>query len=172
MNTIKDRYHAYQERSAWAYSTWLPGWRNRRSRRTAVLAWLACTVGLVALSPFAAEPTPLLPVWMGLFAITTVLQMVNKALTNNIGERSARLLDERELALRGRCGYVGFLVAVWSMVIAGMVLTLTPLKNLPYGPFVVLMSLVMVASSTPTAVLGWQLPDDEPDLIAEGDSRG
>ncbi|HTI26664.1 MAG TPA: hypothetical protein VL652_37110 [Kutzneria sp.] len=172
MNTIKDRYHTYQERSAWAYSTWLPGWRNRRSRRMAVSAWLACTLALIALSPFAAAAAPLFPVWLGLFAITTVLQMVNKALTNNIGERSARLLDERELALRGRCGYVGFLVAVWSMVIAGMVLTLTPLKNLQYGPFVVLMSLVMLASSTPTALLGWQLPDDEPDPIAEGDSRG
>jgi peptidoglycan/LPS O-acetylase OafA/YrhL len=172
MNRIKDRYHAYQERSAWAYSTWLPGWRYRRHRRLAVSAWLVGTVGLLALSPFAATPTLAFPVWMGLFAITTVLQMVNKALTNNIGERSARLLDERELALRGRCSYVGFLVAVWGMVIAGTVLTLTPLRNLPYGPFVLLMSLVMLASSTPTALLGWQLPDDEPDPIAEGDRRG
>ena len=172
MNTFKERFHAQQERTAAAYSDWLSGWRNQRSRRIAVGAWLACVIVLLALSPIAGAPTTAFTVWITVVAITVALQTVHKVLTNNMGERTARLLDERELALRGRCSYVGFLVAVWSMVIAGMVLTLTPLGNLPYGPFVVLMSLVMLASSTPTALLGWQLPDDEPDPIAEGDSRG
>jgi peptidoglycan/LPS O-acetylase OafA/YrhL len=172
MNTFKERYHAYQERSAWAYSTWLPRWRNRRTRRLTVVVWLVCTVAMLALSPFAGAPTLVFTVWMSLFAITTLLQMVNKALTNNIGERAARLLDERELALRGRSSYVGFLIAVWGMVIVAVLLALTPLKELPFGPFVVIMSLAMLASGTPNALLCWQLADDEPDPIAEGDSRG
>ncbi|HEY0501235.1 MAG TPA: hypothetical protein VGD48_36200 [Kutzneria sp.] len=104
--------------------------------------------------------------------ITVVFQLVNKVLTNNVGVHPARLLDERELALRGRGGYVGFLVAVWGMVIVAVLLALSPLKQLPFGPFVVIMSLAVLASGTPNALLAWQLPDDEPDPIAEGDSRG
>ena len=111
-------------------------------------------------------------VWWGLLVVTIVLQMLNKVLTSNIGERTARLLDERELALRGRYGYVGFLVAAWSMVIAAMVLALPPLRSTPFGPFVLLVSILALVSNVPTALLCWQLPDDEPDPIAEGDHRG
>jgi len=110
--------------------------------------------------------------WWGLMVITLVLQMLNKVLTNNIGERTARLLDERELALRGRSGYVGFLLAVWSMVIAAMALALSPVKDQPFGPFVLLVSLAVLVGNVPTALLAWQLPDDEPDPIAEGEHRG
>ena len=172
MNTFKDRYHAQQERNLDTYSGWLPRWRNRGRRRIVAAAWLVCAIALIALSPFAGVPTAAFTAWISVMAVTTMLQVVNKALTNNVGERPARLLDERELALRGRYSYVGFLVAVWSMVIAAIVLALTPVRDQPYGPFVLIMSLVMLASNVPTALLCWQLPDDEPDPIAEGDSRG
>lgn len=172
MNTFKDRFHARQERNAAAYADWLPWWRNQRSRRITVGAWLVCVVALLPLSPVAGTPTTVFTAWISVLAITVTLQTVHKVLTNNMGERTARLLDERELALRGRCSYVGFLVAVWSMVIAALVLAMTPLKYLPYGPFVLIMSLAMLASKVPTALLCWQLPDDEPDPIAEGDRRG
>ncbi|GAA3432467.1 hypothetical protein [Kutzneria kofuensis] len=172
MNTFKDHYHAHQERSATAYSTALPGMRNRRTRRVAVSAWLVTTIALLAVCPFAGTPSVTFAVWAALLGITALLQTVHKVLTNNIGERTARLLDERELALRGRCGYVGFLVAAWSLVIAAMVLALTPLREQQFGPFALLVSLVALASNVPTALLAWQLPDDEPDPIAEGDSRG
>ena len=174
MTTFGDRYRAQQERSAALSAGWLPNWRNRRVRRRLALAWLVCALGSLAVTPFAgAGPaTSAFGTWVVLLAVTAMLQLLNKLLTNNIGERAARLLDERELALRGRYGYVGFLVAVWSMVIAAFVLALTPIKDLPYGPFVLLISLMALASNTPTALLGWQLPDDEPDPIAEGDSRG
>ena len=173
MTTFKQRYHAQQERSAARYAAWLPGWRNRRVRRRALLAWLACAVATLVVGLFAGDiRSAVFLVWWGLLVITVVLQMLNKVLTNNIGERTARLLDERELALRGRCGYVGFLVAVWSMVIAAMVLASTPLGSTPFGPFVLLVSLIALASNVPTGLLAWQLPDDEPDPIAEGDRRG
>ena len=173
MNTVKERLHAQQERNAAMYSGWLPGWRNRRTRRRTVVTWLAFAVATVVFSPFAGTfETPVFVVWWGLLVVTVVLQMLNKVLTNNIGERTARLLDERELALRGRSGYVGFLVAVWSMVIAAVVLTLPPLRNTPYGPFVLITSLLALVSNVPTALLCWRLPDDEPDPIAEGDRRG
>jgi hypothetical protein len=172
MNTFKDRFHAQQERYAESYSTVLPGWRNRRTRRATAVAWLACAVATLAMSPFAGEPSATFMVWLVLLTITVALQTVHKVLTNNIGERTARLLDERELALRGRCGYVGFLVAVWSLVIAAAVLVLTPLKDHQYGPFVLLVSFLALVSNVPTVLLAWQLPDDEPDPIAEGDSRG
>jgi hypothetical protein len=58
------------------------------------------------------------------------------------------------------------------MVIAAFVLVLTPLKDLPYGPFVLLVSLVSLVGNVPTALVAWQLPDDEPDPIAEGEHRG
>jgi peptidoglycan/LPS O-acetylase OafA/YrhL len=173
MNTLKERFHAQQERNLEQYSRWLPTWRTRRVRRRMVVGWLAGTMAMIAASTVAGDPdSTLLLVWLGLMLITVVFQLVNKVLTNNVGERPARLLDERELALRGRGSYVGFLIAVWGMVIVAVLLALTPLKELPFGPFVVIMSLAMLASGTPNALLCWQLADDEPDPIAEGDSRG
>lgn len=172
MNTFKDRYHAQQERNLEQYAGWLSGWRNRRTRRVLAVAWLGSAVAMVAVSPFAGALTGIFTVWIVLLGITTLLQTVHKVLTNNMGERAARLLDERELALRGRYSYVGFLVAIWSMLAAALALSLTPIRDMQYGPFVLLMSLMSLASNTPTALLCWQLPDDEPDPIAEGDSRG
>lgn len=172
MNRIRDRYRAEQETVARLTADWLPGWRKRRVRRRIVLAWLACAVGLLALTPFTGEGPSAFGPWVMLVAVTSLLQLLNKTLTNNIGERRAWLLDERELALRGRYGYVGFTVAIWSMVIAAFVLVLTPLKDLPYGPFVLLVSLVSLVGNVPTALVAWQLPDDEPDPIAEGEHRG
>jgi hypothetical protein len=172
MNTFKDRLHAQQERNLAQYDNWLPRWRNRRVRRATAVAWLVSASAMVVTSLFAGAPSLVFTVWIALLGITTLLQTVHKVLTNNMGERSARLLDERELALRGRYSYVGFLVAVWSMLVAALVLSLTPIRDLQYGPFVLLMSLMSLASNTPTALLCWQLPDDEPDPIAEGDNRG
>jgi peptidoglycan/LPS O-acetylase OafA/YrhL len=173
VNTLKERYHAQQEHNAARYAGWLPGWRNRRTRRRALAAWLVCAVATLVVGLFAGDLRgAAFFAWWGLLVITVVLQMLNKVLTNNIGERSARLLDERELALRGRCGYVGFLVAVLSMVIAAMVLASTPLSGAPFGSFVLLVSLVALVSNVPTGLLAWQLPDDEPDPIAEGEHRG
>ena len=173
MNTFKERLQAQQERNIAMYSGWLPAWRNRRTRRRLLAVWLVCAIATLVVGLFAGDfRTTVFFVWWGLFGITVVLQMLNKVLTNNIGERTARLLDERELALRGRSSYVGFLVAVWSMVIAAMVLALTPIKDLQFGPFVLLVSLVAVVGNVPTALLAWQLPDDEPDPIAEGEHRG
>jgi hypothetical protein len=74
--------------------------------------------------------------------------------------------------LRGRYGYVGFLVAVWSMVIAAVALASTPVSSAQSGPFVLLIGLVALVGTVPAALLGWQLPDDEPDPIAEGEHRG
>ena len=175
MTTFWDRYREQQGIVAKLSAGWQPSWRNRRVRRPIALAWLACGLGSLAISPFAGagpDETSAFGTWGVLLAVTGLFQLLNKLLTNNIGERTARLLDERELALRGRYGYVGFLVAVWSMVIAAFVLALTPIKDLPYGPFVLLISLMALASNVPTGLLAWQLPDDEPDPIAEGDSRG
>ena len=173
MNTFKERYQAQQEANVKLYSSWLPGWRDRRTRRRVVVTWFGCVIALCGLSVAAATAsTAPLIIWLLALVVTTALQMLNKVLTSNIGERTARLLDERELALRGRCGYVGFLVATWSMVAAAVIFAVTPLGRLPLGPYVVLMSLVMLASSTPSALLAWQLPDDEPDPIAEGEHRG
>ncbi|MFC0438532.1 hypothetical protein [Kutzneria buriramensis] len=173
MNTLRERIHAQQERNAARYSSWLPGWRNRRIRRRAMVAWLVSAVATLVVGLYAGDfRTMTFFVWWGLLMITVVLQMLNKVLTNNIGERTARLLDERELALRGRCGYVGFLVAVWSMVIAAMVLASTPISSTRFGPFVLLISLIALVGNVPSALLAWQLPDDEPDPIAEGEHRG
>jgi hypothetical protein len=58
------------------------------------------------------------------------------------------------------------------MIAAAVVFAATPIGGLPLAPFVILMSLAMLASNTPTALLCWQLPDDEPDPIAEGEHRG
>jgi hypothetical protein len=147
MNSAEDGYRAQRE----ADDGRLPGWRTRRVRRPAFdnFAFFGAMAG-----------------------ITVLLQSLTKLLTNNINGRTARLLDERELALRGRYGYVGFLVAVWSMVIAAVVLGVTPIKALPYGPFALLISLVALVGNVPSALLAWQLPDDEPDPIAEGEHRG
>jgi peptidoglycan/LPS O-acetylase OafA/YrhL len=173
VNTFKDRHWAQQEANVALYSSWLPGWRGRRTRRRVAAVWLVSAVALCGLSLAAATgSTYPLFAWLLLLLITTALQMLNKVLTSNISERTARLLDERELALRGRCGYVGFLVATWSMVAAAVIFAVTPIGRLPVGPYVLLMSLVMLASSTPSALLAWQLPDDEPDPIAEGEHRG
>ncbi|QUQ69420.1 hypothetical protein [Kutzneria sp. CA-103260] len=173
MNSFKERFHAQQERNMEQYANWLPGWRNRRTRRRVVIGWLIAALATIGLSTVAGHPgSGILLVWMALLLITVLFQLLNKVLTNNVGERSARLLDERELALRGRSSYVGFLVATWSMIVAAVLFAVTPIGGLPLAPFVVLMSLAMLASNTPSALLAWQLPDDEPDPIAEGEHRG
>lgn len=169
MTRFHDRWLDMRARRVGYYERLWPNWRNQRRRRLLVTLWLTCVVVCAATGvPMALSAFDLL-LWMALLVVTLCCYFAVKVVTSDVAERPRQLLDERELALRGRYSYFGFLVATSSLTITAVTLTVTPLGRYPLGAYVIAMPLLLLSIGTPSALLAWQLPDDDPEHI--GDDR-
>ncbi|WP_025354276.1 hypothetical protein [Kutzneria albida] len=176
MNRVYERWlDRRASQPAW-HEGLFPGWRTRSRRRALVVTWVVGCLVCLAAGPLAATFSELLSYWLAIVAAMCLLHLLLKAVTSDAAERPRQLLDERELALRGRYGYVGFRVACWSLVAVALVPTVTPLGHLGFGTYSLAMPLLLLSTGTPTALLAWHLPDEDPDDVefttGEEDSRG
>ncbi|MCP2262457.1 hypothetical protein LX15_006196 [Streptoalloteichus tenebrarius] len=155
----------------------LPRWRTRARRRllaVALVGWgLAMTVvgwDLYGAGDLDVVRTALFLAAMLAFAGAMILLRV---LTHSVGERHAALLDERELALRGRYAYASFQIAMAVLGLVFMVAvanSATP--DLGWRLTGALPPVIGLTGSLPTLLAAWNLPDDEPeDWGATADAR-
>ena len=153
----------------------LPGWRTRKRRRTLVLVVAAADAGLiVAAGVFKTTPPwVFFLLWLGAFAAGSTGFALLRILTGRISGGFSRLLDEREREWRHRITFVGYQVLVALMIVA--MLYAMAVADLPGGGWrgaTMLSALLVTGSTIPSIVLGWSLPDDDPEDFEEGMGNG
>jgi hypothetical protein len=153
----------------------LPGWRDRRHRRALAGALAAADLVLVGSATVFTVVSPWLYIglWMGSVLAGGAAFTLLKILTGRMSGSFSRLLDEREREWRHRVTYIGYLALVALMLVA-MCYALV-VAGLPKGAFrgVMMMSALLVTGTTvPPIVLGWSLPDDDPEDFEEGMGNG
>jgi hypothetical protein len=162
------------ERFVRRYGHRLPGLRNRRSARRLVIA-LVITVALV----FATAIGTFFTMWAALpfvaliFMAMVPLVYVLRAVTRNVTEAPASALDEFELASRNAARSIAY-TALWiSMFVPYIVLIIlsgggnnSVDGQVIYGSALLLIVLVAGATCIPTCLIGWWLPDPDPEDFA------
>jgi fatty acid desaturase len=156
------------------YGHRLPRLRNRRSARRLVIA-LAVTVALVFASAIATFFTAwaALPFLVIILGAMLPLIYILRTVTLNVSDAPASALDEFELASRNAARSIAY-TALWiSMFIPYIVLLIlagggdhTVDGQVIQGSAVLLIVLVAGATCIPTCLIGWWLPDPDPEDFA------
>jgi len=149
----------------------LPGWRTRRHRRTlAVVLAVADVVYVAGAAVFAAGST-----WLHLgllasgFVVGGIAFTLLKILTGRMSGGFSRLLDEREREWRHRVTYIGYQTLVFLMLVALFYsLFIAHTEGGGVRGAMMLSALLAAGSTVPPIVLGWSLPDDDPEDFEEG----
>lgn len=149
----------------------LPGWRTRRRRRVLALVVAAGGAGLiVAAALFKTTPSwVFFLLWLGAFAVGGTGFVLLRILTGRISGGFSRLLDEREREWRHRITFIGYQVLVSLMIVA--MFYAMAVADLPGGGWrgaMMLSALLATGATIPAIVLGWSLPDDDPEDFEEG----
>jgi hypothetical protein len=147
-------------------------WQSRRARRS--LAGLLATAELVMLAASLATPalgniTEPYVIGAGCAAILTWFLL--RGVTRDISERY-RGLDEWERALRNRGTRVGFQVGSIALVVLTLYLLAMlgpghPARHTIDGVVLFAVSLAMLTNTVPALLLGWTLPNDDTQDLAD-----
>jgi hypothetical protein len=92
-----------------------------------------------------------------------------RILTGRMSGGFSRLLDEREREWRHRVTYIGFQILSYLMIVAmiyGLVVADT--EDGGVRGAMMLSALLVTGTTMPSIVLGWSLPDDDPEDFGEG----
>ena len=149
----------------------LPTWRTRARRRQLTTVVAAADVALiVAAATFKISPEwVFFTLWLGACVVGGAGFILLRILTGRMNSSFSRLLDEREREWRHRVTFIGYQVLVYLMIVA-MFYTMA-IANQPESGWrgVTMMAALLVTGSTvPSMVLGWSLPDDDPEDFEEG----
>ncbi|MEU4251276.1 DUF6498-containing protein [Amycolatopsis sp. NPDC026612] len=149
----------------------LPGWRTRKHRRTLVVVLVLADLVMIA----GATRFKVAPEWVfaafwlsglvaGGFAFLTL-----RVLTGRMSGSFSRQLDEREREWRHRVTYIGYQALSYLMVIALLYgLFIAGTENGGVRAAMMLSALLVTGTTIPAIVLGWSLPDDDPEDFEEG----
>ncbi|MFD9895917.1 hypothetical protein ACFWY9_41785 [Amycolatopsis sp. NPDC059027] len=179
MNSRPGRFAAYWERQLDRLDEQerrrerrLPAWRTRRRRRQLVVLVLLGDLVLIASAASfkLAPPWFALGTWFGGFAIGAIGFVLLRILTGRMSGGFSRLLDEREREWRHRITFVAYLTLTFLMVVAMFYgLLISQQHDSGVRGAMMLAALLVTGSTVPTIVLGWLLPDDDPeDFLEEG----
>ncbi|MGW4061925.1 hypothetical protein ACWEGE_26855 [Amycolatopsis sp. NPDC004747] len=149
----------------------LPGWRTRRRRRALAAVLGLADLGLIAgAAVFTAKGDWLFSVlWVGSVVVGGASFVLLRILTGRMSGGFSRLLDEREREWRHRVTYVAFQILSYLMIVAmiyGIVVAHTEEGGLRGA--MMLSALLVTGTTIPAVVLGWSLPDDDPEDFEEG----
>ena len=146
----------------------LPGWRTRKHRRTLVVVLVLADLALVTgATRFETDPKWVFPAfWLGGLVVGGFAFITLRILTGRMSGSFSRLLDEREREWRHRVTYIGYQALSYLMLIA-MFYGLFGAGTAGRGAMM-LSALLVTGTTIPAIVLGWSLPDDDPEDFEEG----
>lgn len=153
----------------------LPNWRTRRRRRT--LSALVVFGNLVVITAAAIHGTEqdvaFFLLWFGGVLIAGTAHYLLRILTGKMSGGFSLRLDEREREWRHRITYVSYQILVGLMMIA-MVYALAVAGTEESGMRIALMliALLLTGTTASATILGWTLPDDDPEDFDEEVSPG
>ncbi|MEC3979599.1 hypothetical protein [Amycolatopsis sp. H20-H5] len=152
----------------------LPTWRTRKRRRQLVALVMVGDLLLIAGAAVlrAQEQWVFAVLWFGGCVLGGVPHHLLRILTGKMSSSFSRQLDEREREWRHRVTYVGYQTLAYLMI-AGVIYLLVIAKQADsaYRGAIMITALLIGGATVPTGVLGWSLPDDDPeDFIAEGEA--
>ncbi|SEP28564.1 hypothetical protein [Amycolatopsis saalfeldensis] len=144
----------------------LRGWRTRQRRRQLVGVTVAGNLILIgAAAAITFVPIWLFPVLWGVgFLITGAGFVPQRIVTGKMSDSFSRLLDEREREWRHRTTFLAYQVMIYLMLIA-LFYALAMMRQ-PDGAVrgaTMLAALLVTGSTLPSLILGWTLPDDDPE---------
>ncbi|MET8853033.1 hypothetical protein [Amycolatopsis sp. NPDC004625] len=149
----------------------LPGWRTRRRRRVLAAVMGLADLGLIAgASVFTGRGDVLFGVlWIGSAVAGGGAFVLLRILTGRMSGGFSRLLDEREREWRHRVTYVAFQILGYLMI-AAMIYSLVVAHTEDGGlrGAMMLSALLVTGTTLPSVMLGWALPDDDPEDFEEG----
>lgn len=171
------RYEAWQAKShdkfLRRWGTRFPRLRNRRSARRLVIALIISWI-LV----FACSMAAFFTMWFGLPFIALILFVflpvlyVLRAITLNVSDAPAAALDEIQLSTRNAARSIAFTVLWIGMFVPYLLLIFISSGSdsvsgqVIYGAGMMLIVLVVAATSIPICIVGWWLNDPDPEDYA------
>ncbi|WP_410564376.1 hypothetical protein [Amycolatopsis sp. cmx-4-61] len=148
----------------------LPGWRNRRHRRPLAVVLVAGDLVLVAgAANFAVGDAWVFPVlWLGGIVVGGSAFVLLRTLTGLMCGGFSRLLDEREREWRHRVTYTAYQILSYLMIIAVLYcLLIAQAQDGGARGAMMLAALLVTGTTVPSVLLGWSLPDDDPEDFEE-----
>ncbi|WP_409493731.1 hypothetical protein [Amycolatopsis sp. cmx-11-12] len=150
----------------------LPTWRTRRRRRQlSLLVILGNLMLLVGASLFVTRQGPVFfGLWFGGALITGTAHWLLRILTGKMSGGFSLRLDEREREMRHRVTYVSYQILVGLMMV-GMVYSIIISNTEEAGFRIALMltALLLAGTTSAATILGWTLPDDDPEDFTDFD---
>jgi hypothetical protein len=153
----------------------LPGWRDRRHRRALVAVLAVADLVLIASAAIftVADDWLYAGLWLGGILVGGTAFVLLRILTGRMSGGFSRLLDEREREWRHRVTYVGYQILSSLMVLALLYcLFVAGTEDGGVRGAVMLSALLVTGTTIPSVVLGWSLPDDDPEDFEEGMGNG
>lgn len=143
----------------------LPRWRTRPRRRALVALWLPIPLTLIVLSLTLDWDNPVTSLtYLAVLAVWYPFWLILRVLTTASAEAIVAVLDEREVEVRNRLSFVAL-----SVLSLGNFLVVFYLIFNQNDPLIavrtafLLVAFIMLATSVPTALLAWRMPDDDPE---------
>ncbi|ANN14989.1 hypothetical protein SD37_04495 [Amycolatopsis orientalis] len=150
----------------------LPTWRTRRRRRTlSVFVLLGDLILIAGAALFHRQPeTYFVVAWFGGAAIAGLAQYLLRILTGKMSGGFSIRLDEREREWRHRVTFASYQILVGLMfvsVVYGLIISGTE----DGGARGAMMGCALLVTGTTfsSVILGWTLPDDDPEDFTEFD---
>jgi hypothetical protein len=178
MTTIRGRLAAFWERQLdkaeeqeAKRALKLPTWRTQQRRRQLVRVTFAGDLVLIgAAATISFVPLWLFPVlWVVGFVIIGAGFVPQRIVTGKMSDSFSRVLDEREREWRHRTTFLAYQVMVYLMLIAlfyGLAMMRQP--DGAVRGVTMLAALLVTGSTLPSMILGWTLPDDDPEDFLDG----
>ncbi|WAL66345.1 hypothetical protein ORV05_00550 [Amycolatopsis cynarae] len=163
---VWERFLDHLERREIRRSRMLPGWRTRRHRRTLTTVLIAASLVMIAdAALMGPAPNPwFFTFWFASYLAWLASFVLLRVLTGKMCSSFSALLDERERELRHRVSYFGYQALATLMVLGlGYLLAISHLENAALRGAMMLAALLMLGGSVPAIILGWTLPDDDPE---------
>lgn len=140
-----------------------PAWRTRRRRRAlAVLTVLVVVANLVVAHLSFQQYLPLIGIVVGTLGFVAL-----RVLTRGVADQSDGMLDEHDRALRDKVVRWSFVVAPVALILIAVYAGITQLMP-DLSDRITNLAIIAAWASVgiPTLVLGWILPDDNPEDLA------